>query len=453
MKPCCRLTWLPAVMISAVVALTLQGCAIFNSNSIAHQQDDSRTQKSYWISSFSLFEKEVLNREGIRKLNENLIKNKESGLYDLRHYPLNQKSTEISKYIQTTYKEFENLDLEKTYNKDRLLTRKELNEAIANCNTEKMPKFLSAKFAVTLNRTNLRALPVQEGWYESPMDINYDLLQITALDPSEPVLILRESLDKDFYYVQSRYARGWVATNEVAFTDHKTFFEYVSPSNFLIVTAPQKVLFNEGRRLVYQMGARIPLFSSAKKENSGDYTVKLPSRSHNHLIEVQRPVKADDSVHCGYLEYTRANILKQALRFNGNVYGYHGQNESVDSASFVQDVYKTVGILLPRTPSAIMLSLPKVKELDNALDKEVRQREIQKLSPSTLLLMRGHVMLYLGTDMKGEPTVIHAVSSYSPSGSNGAKNYIRRVIISDMSLKNQRDMSLMDRIHAIADIN
>ena len=204
---------------------------------------------------------------------------------------------------------------------------------------------------------------------------------------------------------------------------------------------------------MYQMGARIPLFSSAKKENSGDYTVKLPSRSHNHLIEVQRPVKADDSVHCGYLEYTRANILKQALRFNGNVYGYHGQNESVDSASFVQDVYKTVGILLPRTPSAIMLSLPKVKELDNALDKEVRQREIQKLSPSTLLLMRGHVMLYLGTDMKGEPTVIHAVSSYSPSGSNGAKNYIRRVIISDMSLKNQRDMSLMDRIHAIADIN
>lgn len=452
MKPFSRLSLLIAV-ISTVTALALQGCALFNSNSIARQQDDSRTQKSYWISSFSLFEKPVLNREGISKLNAALIKNKESGLVDLRHYPLNQRSSEIAKFIKTTYREFDNPDLTKIYNKDKLLTQKELDEAIANCNTQKMTKFLSAKFAVTLNRTNLRALPVRNGWYESSMDINYDLLQITAIDPSEPVLILRESLDKNFYYVQTRYARGWVATNEVAFTDHHTFFEYVNPTNFLVVTAPEKVLFNEGRRLVYQMGARIPLFSTAQKKKSGDYTVKLPSRNHNRLIEVLKPIKDDDSVHLGYLEYTRGNILKQALRFNGKEYGWHGQNESVDSASFVQDVYKTVGIMLPRTPSAIMLSLPKVKELDNALDKEVRQREIQKLSPSTLLLMRGHVMLYLGTDIKGEPTVIHAVSSYSPLGSNGAKTYIRRVIISDMSLMNQRDMSLMDRIHAIADIN
>ena len=119
---------------------------------------------------------------------------------------------------------------------------------------------------------------------------------------------------------------------------------------------------------------------------------------NGHLSEADVPIKADSTVNPGYLPCTPNNFVRQSLKFLGDVYGWGGMEESVDCSSFVQDVYRSMGILLPRDADQQELAMNHSVSLEG-LNTDARYQKAAEAPVGALFFKPGHVMLYLGKDL------------------------------------------------------
>lgn len=145
------------------------------------------------------------------------------------------------------------------------------------------------------------------------------------------------------------------------------------------------------------MGTRIPMEKGkallAGRDAKGGLTVKSTGIS--------------SGVHSGYLPYTEYNLIKQALKFRGEPYGWGGSNNSHDCSSFIEDVHKSFGIRLARNTSHQEGVAMKGKISIGKLSRANKLKAIQKSGPASVIYMKGHVVLYLGKDAKGQDKIIH----------------------------------------------
>lgn len=110
------------------------------------------------------------------------------------------------------------------------------------------------------------------------------------------------------------------------------------------------------------------------------------------------------------LPYTMAHVLKLAFRLLGTPYSWGNKGAGLDCSGIVLEVYRQFGFLLPRNTS----SMAACKELlmDVRVCSERQKREIlHKVLPGSLLLMKGHVAMYLGTKNAKE-YILHGFSKY-----------------------------------------
>ena len=290
------------------------------------------------------------------------------------------------------------------------------NDAVGNIKTTN-----PIKYGVVTGRSNLRSFPTLEEAFETPADIHFDMWQETAVDPGEPALILHHNAKGNFVFVQLKSYRGWLPRNQVAVTDRTTWLKYVEPRDFAVVT--DRLVNIKG--LIYQMGARLPLVNGK---------LLVPSRnSQGYLVSTEVPAAFNDSLHKGYLPFTRNNLLRMAFKHLGAPYGWGGRENSVDCSAFVQDVYKTVGVQLPRNGDEQAAAFPGVNMTN--LNPEERLRTIETLEPGSLFFTPYHVMLYLG-EKNGHYYMIHAAGSYGVRDTKGniSKNMIMQTIVSDVEL-------------------
>ena len=145
----------------------------------------------------------------------------------------------------------------------------------------------------------------------------------------------------------------------------------------------------------------------------------------------------ENSLHAGYLPYTRNNVLRSAFKLLGDVYGWGGADDSVDCSALTMDAYRTVGIELPRNASQQEKAALHSVSL-KGMDVNERSRALFSAKPGDILFRRGHVMLYLGRNAAGEPRILHSASSYYDYA-NGRlqKQYIRQVLVSDLFFLNR----------------
>ena len=333
---------------------------------------------------------------------------------------------------------------------------------------------VKVQYAVTVRRTNVRQLP-------QPWDGDkYDGLQGTALDPAEAVAVLIPSRDEKFFFCQTRNYFGWIDRNDLAFTDQVTWLSYAAPKDFLVVVDHKKTVDVKGSKLLFQMGALIPLMQVSLEEvpepedNSGlDFTgamvsigipafprpitnhventawiARLPISVNGRLKEVYITIADDDSINHGWLPCTQNNFVRQAFKFLGDEYGWGGLNNSVDCSAFVNDVYRSMGIQIPRDADKQEGSMP-IFAVFNNVDTHERYEIVKRAPLGSLLFKRGHVMMYLGQDKRGTPLVIHSVSSYVK---NGEKIFIRKVIVSDLRYQGKAGVETIDQLTGIASV-
>ena len=386
----------------------------------------------YWTAKNTDGDKLVLDEKGVRNFNS-LVCEASPTVPDLKKYPAAVSGDEL-KALVMNYQVLED-DLYRLGNK---VSENYKNILRKQTNVGAIPDTVNVRYAVTVRRTPVRNLPTGEGLFYFAADKDFDALQETMLDPAEPVAVLHQSENKFFYYVQSVNYSGWVSTYNLAFTDRKTWLDYVSPGKFLVVTGANLVVKTGSEQVVYQQGARLALAGM----NRGSYTVTAPVRlKDGRLMEMNVNVPKSADVHEGYLPYTMNNVLRSAFKFHNMPYGWGGLKDSVDCSSLVFNAFRTVGLVLPRNTDEQEESAGSKVALDELSGDELLGA-VRGLRPGTVLYLDGHAMIYLG-NIEGAPYVIHSLGSYF---AGGARRQVMKVVVSDLTLVRSDGASLGDSL-------
>lgn len=404
---------------------------------------DERATAEYWTKRNPDGDKILIDAQSIAQLN-NQIRTRDAYSVDLSKYPetisadtVKSKITQLTDDIQLT-----NVD-DLYFSNGAAVPHAGFQKTMTNRNLDALTGQLKVRYAVTTERTNLKLVPENTGWYPKPIEYHLDEIQGTAIDPAEALAVLYDSLDGKMIFVQTRNYFGWVDKSKVTFTDRKTWLTYVNPAEFLVVTNNKKFVTVNDKMILFQMGAKIPLKNATVTDNA--WTARIPVDSGGTLTEVDVNIPNDIHVNKGFIPCTNNNFIRQAFKFLGNVYGWGGLDNSVDCSAFVNDIYRTMGIEIPRDADRQEKSLTRLTVF-NDMTHDARITAVKRSPSGALLFKPGHVMMHLGADDKGTPLIIHALSSYYDGTQ---KVFLRKVIVSDLSYKNASGVATIDGLTSV----
>ena len=406
---------------------------------------DQRAASSYWENRTPNGDKILLTAQEIKKINRTM-REKSSSLVDLASYNINKTAAEVKEMILTAQQDYrgEETPREAYDANGKQVPTEHYKNVQANCNLEALTGNITGQYALVTERTNMRLLPTADNYFDDVTCLHYDSLQATALDPAEPVIILHKSKDGAFAFCQARHYTGWVSLGALAVTDRQHWQRYVNPKDFLVVTANKKVVAVGGAwTVLFQMGSVIPLASN-KLQPHDTWLAYVPVEVNGVLSEATVKITDDDSVHKGFLPCTQNNFIRQSTKFLGDEYGWGGMDDSVDCSSFVADIYRSMGIELPRDADQQELAMPQSLKFEG-LNTAQRFAKVKEAPVGALLFKPGHVMMYLGQDANGNPLVIHSASSYFTfDKGQKQKHYIRKVLVSDLHYQNGKAVETID---------
>lgn len=334
-----------------------------------------------------------------------------------------------------------------------------LDEAIANMGSAGVQPSNHISYAVAVERSNMKCIPIAETVSDEPKDLEYDAFQYSVVLPGEPVLILHESLDRLWFFVQGYNCRGWVESRSLARASDQQWHDYITARDQrFVMVAANRLFLNENpqdarlSQLMLPMATRLPLADNAEipalvdnQNPSGNWVVNMPVRDSNGQMELKMaliPGSAD--VTESFLPYTSANIIHQVFKTLGDRYGWGGMLNGRDCSALVMDLWACFGFTLPRnTSEQSSLRTGAVLELEG-YSETYRSQLLAGLRPGAALYFPGHTMIYLGEE-GGRHYVISALGSYAQPGKNGAMD-IQRVhgtVVNDLSLKRRNGNTWM----------
>jgi cell wall-associated NlpC family hydrolase len=274
------------------------------------------------------------------------------------------------------------------------------------CNLDKLQNQpIKTRYALTVNYTNQRIIPTELALLKKRDQIHFDRNQNSALDIATPIAILHTTSDGLWHYGIAPTSSGWIKDSDIAFGDKKSIEGYLKSENFIVTTEPKTALMVAGSYHDYlRMGVRLPVIMTIDEMSM----VLIPKRDKDGSLILANGTLKTANTHKGYLPYTAQNILLQAFKFLNAPYGWGGMYGEQDCSKFIQEVYATTGIKLPRNS----LSQSEVGEEKIELKEMSREQKRAILSKlevgKTILHLPGHIVLYIG-EYKGEPYIIHTV--------------------------------------------
>src|SRR5690606_3059546 len=284
---------------------------------------------------------------------------------------------------------------------------------------------IRVRFGLALRRTDVRAFPTRDAVMTTPGEIALDRLQETTIDLGWPVAAVAETEDGAWQFCLTPNYWGWVRGADLVWADREQVAAYARPGRWATVTASRAWIgLREGGAALAQMGTRLPLIGRSER----GLHVMVPRRKENGalmLVEGLVPAEQDAAVE-GDLPCTAAVVITQAFRALGELYAWGGSRAGMfgrDCSRLVRDAYAVTGVQLPRNGNQQGRACRTVIAFTPEMGADERRARLAELAPpGAVLVMPGHVMLYLGP-VDGQPFAIHSTLS---SGFDG-------VIVSDLS--------------------
>jgi cell wall-associated NlpC family hydrolase len=263
--------------------------------------------------------------------------------------------------------------------------------------------------------------------FDEPDDgTDIDRFQEDALFPGTPVAIVHESLDGEWLFVVSPRYAAWISRNDVALGSRDEVLAYTHKEPYVVVTGPTAhTVFTPERPevsdLQLEMGQRVPVLSEwpAEKPVNGQHpytahVIDLPIRAEDGTLGFAAALlqkNADSSA--DYLPLTRANIIRQSFKFLGERYGWGHAYSGRDCSGFVAEVYRSMGVVMPRNTSDQGVSPAFAHRLFTGDDTSAQRHAAARATEvGDLVYIPGHVMLVIG-HIDGEPWVIHDTTGIS----------------------------------------
>ena len=324
-----------------------------------------------------------------------------------------------------------------------------------NADTGAVKETEMIRFGVAVKNGLIKTLPCEEPLYSGADDILFDMNVESAVKIWEPLAVLHESADGEYFFVESPCCAGWIKKDGVALTDKKTLKELAARDFYVVtgsrVTTDIRTSEPEAGRREFFMGTKLPAADGAVSvggvSTAFSRGVLVPERGVNgSLRAVAERIPLGAELSHGYLPYTQANVIRQAFKMLGERYGWGGTYGSRDCSAFIRDIYLTFGIELPR--NSLQQALTPAERTDAAKLTAAEREKLLAGSPAgTLVQMPGHIMLYLGT-IKGRPYIIHSVYALAPSDAGGADGVtvLNCVAVTDMEMRRRNGSRIIDNI-------
>lgn len=303
---------------------------------------------------------------------------------------------------------------------------------VANAAADAVPATVTPRYGLTVARADLRSFPTAQRVFSTRGDIDIDRFQESALFPGDAVAVLHESRDGQWYFVASQRYCAWVEKRRIALGSRDQVLGYGQRRPVRVITAgTARTSFTPDRpavsNLQLDMGIALPLradWPAGQPVNGQDpytsWVLDLPVRNDDGSLAFAPallPRTADTAA--APLPLTPANLIRQGFKFLGERYGWGHAFDTRDCSGFVSEVYRSVGLLLPRNTSAQAVS-PALQEvpLPPPSDRAGRLAALQALKVGDLVYIPGHVMMVIGHDA-GLTWVIHDTSGTSYTGADG----------------------------------
>ena len=328
-----------------------------------------------------------------------------------------------------------------------------------------IPAQVALRFGLVVRRADLRAFPTATRVFSEPGDTDIDRFQEDALFPGAPVAIVHVSRDGHWLFVEGERYRAWIRASLVAIGSRAAVADFAARAarGPIITGATARTVFTpeapEVSDVQLEMGVRLPRAdvdgATALHGQMPGFgrVIELPVREHDGALSFSPAlVPAAADVADDALPYTRATLIRQAFKFLGERYGWgHGYNAR-DCSGFVSEIYRSVGILLPRNTGAQATS-PALDRIDVAPDmsRDQRMQLLREADVGDLVFIPGHVMMVIG-HVDGEPWVIHDTAGMSvrTAGGAAAPLPLNGVVVSPVTPMLAGDRaSVVDRMTAI----
>lgn len=404
----------------------------------------------FWIARHPFPDKVILSPSGVEAFNRGLMQN--PGLVaDPANIDASYPGDELRSMLE---KDFRDVASQVLYD-DR---GKKVNEAALkkikdNMALDLVYKKCITRYGVVRTYTDQRILPSDDIMAREPGDTEFDRLQQSSLDIGTQLAILHESIDHKWLYARTPSSWGWVRKDSVAFCSADALKRIRDSRPFIVVTAPKADIYLDGALTSYyetvRMGARFPAYEKAEH---GMVMVRVPIRGDDgRLSEMTAFIKRAD-VNFGYLPYTPRSVIEEAFKLLNAPYGWGGAGQEQDCSAFLQEVFATVGIILPRNSAEQEEAGYLLAEFSDKTPDTVKFDMLAReaVGGITTLGLKGHIMLYLG--IYGlKPYAIHATYGYAEkTGMGEVDRVVNRVAVSDLSLgAGSNKGSLLERLGTV----
>ena len=388
---------------------------------------DAYFAPDFWIARTQAPDQVLMAPGSIEARNQRLLQVDDS-MHDLSALPGTLARAQVAKWIE----DLASPPSKPLWDETGAPVAKAMLDAItASRAVDAIPASRPTRFGMVVQRAALRAFPTDLRVFSRQGETDIDRFQESALFPGDPVAIAHESPDATWLFVVSERYAAWVAAEAVAEGDRATVLGYAARTPYRIVTGakPRTLFTREEPRLSelqLDMGVRIPLANVPQdKPVNGQHPyaswiLNLPVRSRDGTLGfapalLQR--NADSSA--DYLPLTRANLIRQSFKFLGERYGWGHSYNGRDCSGFVSEVYRSMGVVLPRNTSDQSVS-PAFDRTHFEADapRSARMAAIDALDVGDLIYIPGHVMMFVGR-VDGMPWVIHDTNGGSVLGPDG----------------------------------
>ena len=377
---------------------------------------DDRHQPEFWLAKIPDPDETVFGRAKIDAQNEKLLE-LDSSMHDLGAVPETIPRSTVVAWIEDLAGRPDN----PLYDASGAIVSDEfLDEVLDARNLDAVPHLQPRQFGLVVHRGALRTFPTDRRVFRSAGNTDIDRFQEDALFPGTPVLVAHESKDGDWWFVVSPRYAAWMRKSFVALGDADDVFAYQEKEPYRIVTgATAKTVFTPQQpalsELQLDMGVRVPQLADWPlqepvngQSSSGTLVIELPVRNeHGRLSLAPALLQQNADTRPGYLPLTRSNIVRQAFKFLGERYGWGHSYNGRDCSGFVSEVYRSMGVQLPRNTSDQSVSPAlQVTQFGEDDASERRLAAVRALAVGDLVYIPGHVMMVIGVD-GGAPWVIH----------------------------------------------
>jgi cell wall-associated NlpC family hydrolase len=411
---------------------------------------DAQLDPAFWIRQAPDADKLILDAQTIAARNANLLR-VDPTMHDLHELPGAIDRAQVLKWIGEVSKR----PARALYDEPgRPVPATALDAQMAALALDKVPETQNTRFGLVVRRAALRSFPTNLRVFSHAGDTDIDRFQETAEFPGTPVAIVHASADGRWLFVVSPRYAAWVERDAVAEGTREQVLGYADKAPYRVITgAVERTVYTREQPAVSQlaldMGVRVPLAQGLAPDQPvngqhaySSYALELPVRQADGSLAFSPALlQKNTDTAADYLPLTRANLIRQAFKFLGERYGWGHAYDARDCSGFVSDVYRSLGVQMPRNTSAQAVS----PGLDHTAftekdGRDVRERAVEQLQVGDLIYIPGHVMMMLGR-IDGEPYVIHDTQglSYRDGGA------MRRVKLNEVSVTPLRPLMFNDK--------